>query len=126
MIHVFVGLPGSGKSHHARRIVQSHDTVRLFDDIFKIKDIIKSARENDVTIICDPHLCDPDAREQLEKRLTMDSITWHFFENNIEKCWANIKNRNDGRIVTMNTLKYFSELYKIPEGEEVIEIYEAR
>lgn len=126
-ILMIIGYPGSGKSYKANSICESEPGKWIIVDDPKDSSVIeKLVKENKNLIICDPHLCNSmtrrKARFQIRKWNSNVHITELFFENDIEKCWKNVQYRNDGRLITKNTLKSFK--YNIPKNITPIPIWQ--
>ncbi len=119
-----VGLPGSGKSHLAKEIIRFNPEYVLIDDPLKgEKDrILEPMSEGKSMVICDPWLCDANAREVAQKLFEENDymINWYYFENDVDKCKANIAHRNDGRVVE----RFEPFNYTIPEGIQTIAIWQ--
>lgn len=116
---LIVGLPGSGKTHLAKAKYVS-DGYILIDDpnVLPTKDGILFKN----VVVADPHLCREDVRNNCirffeDVGYTVECI---FFENSPEKCRKLIELRNDGRIIG----DFRAYNYTIPEGVEVLKIYE--
>lgn len=126
-----VGLPGSGKTYISKEIVEKSNAI-LFDDISNLdllKKCVKDGRKD--IVINDPHFCFEYVREIVNKKISKWSkgnvhIDWVFFENNPEKCWENVKRRNDQRKITQATIKFFSKFYQIPDSVETLEVWELK
>lgn len=109
-IELWVGLPGSGKTYHAKKLCDI-----VVDDIAELSQLpspeeIKGKRLG----ITDVNFCD---RRILHKAITElfriypgAIIGIHYFENDAEKCRANVAHRNDGRNVE-GTIRRFEKIY---------------
>ena len=114
-----VGAPGSGKTFFARETSKPGEII--IDDIKSIDiipDVLKKGYKT--FFITDPFFCFSNVRlnaEKILKDFAKDSIVeWIFFENNVDKCWNNVKHRDDGRIISLKSIQFFSERYNPPEN----------
>ena len=85
---------------------------------------------NENMYITDPALCYEKERksfiEFLKKYKNIEEIRFTYFENNLEKAWNNIVNRNDGRIFFKDIIqRTYCKNYKIPENVETKAIWES-
>lgn len=117
---LIVGLPGSGKTHLAKK---SYSDYVLIDDPDAHFDLMGIDRDKDY-VITDPHLCDPKNRAAAEKMLRRMGfkVEFVYFENDEKKCLNNIKHRNDGRLIT----NFSSFRYKIPQNVDTLEIWQKK
>ena len=105
---ILVGLPGSGKTYLGKN---KYNNYIFFDDYLhnhghtKISDIM---RKNHRVIIACPYFCDRNRFQNLileiENILNV-KIDFIFFENNLENCLYNLKDRPEA-IKTCNILHY--------------------
>lgn len=122
-ITLLVGLPGSGKSHYIAN--SSTPYTHIIDDP-RSKSELPEKLEGDM-IIADCHLCREKTRETLNNiiaEMYPDASTHYvFFENNPKQCLKNVAYRNDGRVVEP-TINNYSRVYNIPEGSEVVAVFD--
>jgi len=123
-IILFIGLPGSGKTH-----VSSRMCSETFDDIIDL-DLLPQRIEVDVIIgICDVNFCDDiilnNAVAFLEDKYPDSHIEKHYFENSPDKCRANVTHRNDGRNVE-GTIQRFEKIYNPPEDSHEVWTYKRK
>lgn len=126
-IHLFVGLPGSGKSFLAKELFQTLPHSIFIDDLFiqlRLHDfnwntLFQEALTNSFItdiIITDFLACQPEQQIILFNKLNTlfnSSIQyWHFFDNNKEQCLHNVNYRNDGRKVHI-TIESMHKEYSI-------------
>lgn len=120
-----VGLPGSGKSYMGRQMGDL-----FLDDICRTcgTQRLKESFTSETVIVADPSLCRKVnrhfAEEMVRKYHPECQVEWIFFENAPEKCWANVQDRNDGRIITKHTVNSLSRVYTIPEDANVVEVWQ--
>jgi len=152
-ITLLIGLPGSGKTVAAKRILGEAeefipsivsedggeqtsnkfitDRSIIIDDIRNADDDLPAPGEYDHIIITDVYLCMNDQRELaldylLDKYNDCDpQIIMIFFENSPEKCVINSNQRDDDEIV-LNHIRMLSEAYHIPEGAPVEKIWQPK
>jgi len=126
-IHLYIGLPGSGKTYRAKKAFESFGGI-ILDDDFDPKAIQAAIDEKPNHIyITHPHLCFEDTRTNLISFLhkqNIRDIKLYCFENDVEKAWTLIKGRSDGRLISKDALKdVFSRGYTYPAGVEIIPIW---
>ena len=113
-ILLFVGLPGSGKTHLANKICDI-----VVDDI---TDLSQLPTYEDfgyyVLGVTDVNFCDELILEKaintLKSKYENHSIGIVYFENDPDKCRKNVEYRNDGRNVE-GTIRRFKNIYHPPE-----------
>jgi len=138
---VVVGLPGSGKSHHVRRLrancqgvcaedfmARSHDNSGRFTDSRYYADLVRDLRDGKDCVIADIEYCDTWRRVEVEEVIARDVpsviIEWHFFENNPSQCEANVSHRGRARAEEeRRKIHRLSRKYKIPPGAKVIPVW---
>lgn len=126
IIYAICGLPGSGKTHLMNEMSKNIDCT-VIDDIDSRVRLIDAMNKGGRIIITDPYLVDERSRKSLEnlcEQFGCKDIRYIFFENDVDKCYANVVKRNDGRIISRYFLERLSEIYTIPEGYEVRKIKE--
>jgi hypothetical protein len=125
MVTLIVGLPGSGKTYHAKQLAEKTQAM-LFDDITKndLLALYEALESNKDCIITDPFLCNPNIRAMAITNLNqyVDDINIIYLENNINAALYNVKKRNDGRIIHSRWIKELSEIYTIPDNAEIRKI----
>lgn len=115
-VDMIVGLPGSGKSTFALSKINNDS---FFIDDFSLNkhlltDFIESGKKR--LVITDPLLCEV-TKERAEQRLIFmlkhDNLEfeWFLFENDLNACWNNVFNRNDGRKISYSFLENLSKIY---------------
>lgn len=129
VIHLVVGLPGSGKTHHAKECVASLCrgglSAILIDDP-KSKEELQGLGKHHVVYITDPHLCKYEARVQAVKYLKElypeAVIRYKFFENDPVQCRKNVLYRNDGRKVDQ-MIEMLSKVYTLPTKGQLCRVW---
>jgi len=130
---MIVGLPGSGKTHYAiNRMAESSLPSFLIDDLDKNQHLIETAKSlsDDVMIyITDPKAClvnPKDIRKRLEDWFGECDIELIAFANDFNQCCRNVNARNDGRNISMMSIKQFSDRYKfhIDLYDKIIPVWE--
>lgn len=119
-IKLFVGLPGSGKTHAMNNL---DDTWVKIDDIKSLSDLPASAPK---LAIADPWFCVPEnlqrAKDHLYSVYHKPAIDVVYFANKPEICISNANFRNDGRNVEA-FIRRLSMVYKPPK--RCANVYEA-
>ena len=118
-----IGLPGSGKTFLAERLLKSYgEDWQVWDDpgCKNVDAMLEQIKLGKNIIITDPHLCVLRNRDNaitlLQKTgVQITNIFFIFFENNPNMCIKNVSLRNDERDV-INTIKLYTELYVPPLG----------
>lgn len=127
-ISMIIGLPGSGKSHLINELKKGDGWKEyiVIDDPPYNSNFIELygtlLEQKKSLIVADPLLCNPDIRKKAEEmfRSFGYKVQYYFFENDQEKCWNNIKHRNDNRKIY--DLNYFK--YTIPPNELILKIWQ--
>lgn len=120
-IIMLVGLPGSGKTFFGSRL-----GFPFYDDLTQTGglDSIKNA---DTIIISDYGLIFEDIRQKavqiLSIKFTDATFYWIAWENDPMKCYLNILRRDDGRIITYDTIKFDSNRYSYPSDAEIRNVF---
>lgn len=131
-ITVIVGLPGSGKSTFALKLI--NDNNFLIDDFslnrHLLEDFKKSGKKE--LVITDPLLCET-TQERAEKKLKFFlkneniNFKWVLFENDLKNCWTNVFEREDNREISYNFVKELSKKYEenyfYKNQENVIDVF---
>lgn len=112
-VYLYIGLPGSGKTHHANRTC---DVV--VDDIVDIANLPTEEELGGRTLgITDVNFCDDKilhtATERLREVYPLRFQVLCYFENDPDACRSNVEYRDDGRLVE-GTIRRFAETYKPP------------
>lgn len=114
-ITVIIGLPGSGKTTLALKMVD--DKTFLIDDFSLNKELVNDFLKTGLNrlVITDPRLCSTTKKraETVLKTYLGDNIfiSWIAFENDVESCWKNVQERKDGRVIGRYFLDSLSEKY---------------
>ena len=130
-ITILVGLPGSGKTTLGDQLVKENGT--FLDDFSTnygleyLVELVEKKTEN--IVVSDVYLCREISRKNFGLWLEINApgykLEWVFFENDPEKCGANVRYRmakGDTRKV-LGLLSQLSRIYKVPSGCKVITIY---
>jgi len=126
---MLAGLPGSGKSFLGNQLSRQMSGLFL-DDICRTCGTrrLKDKFTSEMVIVADPSLCRRENRifaEEMVRKYHLDcEVEWVYFENAPDKCWANVRRRNDGRIITKYTIDNLSRIYTIPEDVKVVKVWE--
>lgn len=116
-ILLFVGLPGSGKSYHAKKLC---DVV--VDDITDLSQLPDDIGSNDLGVI-DVNFCDESilkaAGKYLKNKYPTHAIGVVYFENDARKARKNVDRRADGRNVE-GTIRRFEKNYNPPDYAQKI------
>jgi Ni2+-binding GTPase involved in maturation of urease and hydrogenase len=125
-----VGLPGSGKTYLAERLLATSKMFRpsvLFDDIKhqQLPELEKAIKEGNDVFVTDPFFCykediDKATAKVQEWGATVDYI---FFENNPEACARNAARRKDGRVLD-NFIRQASKKYQPPVGVITVKVWD--
>lgn len=126
-IHIIVGMPGAGKTHLGQEL-----GCHFIDDLSTLPGsgvgAFMDAPQDADWAVADVNFCDPQMRAVAKWMLDgplfpNHELVFHFFENDPEKCRVNVAHRADGRNVEP-TIRRFTKVYEIPEGETVIPIWQ--
>jgi hypothetical protein len=132
IITFLVGLPASGKTFLGNTMkdifnIPFIDDISMPGQLDLFEDNLKLGKD---IIVADVFLCLEIERlkatnyvHKFMQKLNMEfTIEWIYFENNIEKCLKNVKNRADGRAVE-GLIRHLTKEYKIPENIKAKEIW---
>lgn len=133
-ISLYIGYPGCGKTTLAKNQIKIEPILEkvfgdkpynliLIDDPTDFAEIEKHFVEGNHLFICDPHLCDPKNLEKATEKLNSlgeCSIWSTFFEDDPIKCYNNVKYRNDGRLISLQSYKTYN--YQIPDDYDIEDI----
>ena len=140
-LYIVVGLPGSGKSHLLRELsklcsgvcaedymASSINDSPQFTDSRYYGDLIKDLQEGKDRVIADIEFCDTWRRIEVEQVVRQDvpevTIEWRFFENDPEKCIANVERRGRKNMEKEKfKIRHLSRKYHIPACAERIPIW---
>ena len=132
-ITMIVGLPGSGKTTLAKRLVKESlfDTF-LADDFSKNAEDCLSmfdASKYENIVITDPMLCGVEQKVAESTILEMFNLpkedvnfSWIYFENDVENCLVNSE-REPKPGGVRNFIHSFSKKYTIPNDAKVLPVY---
>lgn len=120
-ILMIIGLPGSGKTTLINKmtgILNDFIDAVVVDDINSLDQLPEDFKN--VLILSSPLFCYKETREkatsELMRRYPDALIKYEFFENAPDKCWTNVMNRNDGRLISYDSIKHLSKSYHLPAG----------
>jgi len=123
---LLIGLPGSGKTYHAKEkyvplgyVLIDDPSVSTTDAYRLMMHTIRVTKEN--IVVTDPNLCSLRSRQLAIDLFTRNGydVEVFYFKNDEASCAKNIKRRNDDRII--NSFKAFQ--YEIPADGKVLEVY---
>lgn len=139
-----VGLPGSGKTEHVKKINKDNKFIE-FDDfkgnaILDKSDFTFSSNYCDLInylkvgrncIITDIDFCKKSSRDEAEIVINGweigVEIEWIFFENNPEQCSNNVKERvvrtGKNEDDTLLKIKKYTNEYDIPVGVGILDVW---
>lgn len=125
--YLYIGLPGSGKTTMALAHHLSMGGI-LLDDKFTMGELELAIKSKpNYIFITDPNLCIPATFRNFIKYLkilNVNKIQLFYFENDPDKAIANIKYRNDGRLVSESLIRnHYSKLYEIPDNTQILKIW---
>lgn len=137
LITCIAGLPGSGKSHLAEQLWLSYPEPR-YESVWWIDDIEEqsqlpswhTAQTLEHLIITDPHFCRASTRALVQKQMREDydsAVQWIFFENDPERCRANVEHRRHTQQDTREVLgmiHLLSKIYTIPANADVRPVWQ--
>lgn len=117
ILYVIVGLPGSGKTHLGNELKKNIKVSTFIDDIDNVIKLYNAMELGGNIVISDPFLVEKSSRLNLEKIALAHGaeIRYFFFENDVDKCYNNVVNRKDGRIISRYFIEQLSQRYTIPE-----------
>lgn len=120
---MLVGLPGSGKTHFGNGL-----GLPFFDDLTENGGLDALLNLSDDAVISDfGFLLETTRKAAVSKLLTQfpdSTFEWVVWENDPEACFKNIVRRNDGRNLSIDTLRVLSKLYTYPSTEEIRSVYD--
>jgi hypothetical protein len=126
---IIVGLPASGKSTYALKLVAIKHGYLLIDDSamgysdFYLKMATDYLKDNHNCIFTDISLCSDVDRERCAKVLSLyATVEWIFFANNPAQCLMNARKRGD-LISVKDDIQRLSKLYNTPHGSTVFSVY---
>ena len=137
-IILVAGLPGSGKTTRMHRMLQ--EGWLLFDDskaggldsFFRrsprFHELVSALCDGRKSAVADIDFCRTEARQEAESAIGEFApgvpLDWHFFENDLASCEANIMRRKRDCFQTeLQNLGRYSAGYHIPQGAFVLPLW---
>lgn len=137
---VIVGMPGSGKTTYAKKLVEEGLIDNYCDDyefwplktdgkVWRDEDrrLIAGLNKGQAWAVADTRYCDSLERRKLKlalKKLVPNlKISYVYFDNRPDSCELNATRRKGGLPRhEINLIYYYTKLYKIPPGAKIIKI----
>jgi len=121
-VTILVGLPGSGKMLYASNITIEGFPRIYMDNIRDDEIFLQTMHDGYSIIIADPVLCLTSARNITYRNIKAKGYlcSWNYFDNNLERCWANIVKRKEEKKYPYKLLKWLSSQYKIPTDTSMV------
>jgi predicted kinase len=131
-IVIVIGLPGSGKTTYC---YDNFETYLIFDDYISMyhdNKMIDSLKKNKNVCINDPRLCIYEVFERhikkIKKYVDNDEIKIILFENELNKCLNNNKNRGYKGEGMEKTINNYSKIYSLSNymnyNYEIVKCYQ--
>lgn len=110
------GLPGSGKTTHAKELAKKTNGVLIDDFSMDHGNFDRLSAVDNGTVIIVDNFVGTDATKvklMLEKHIKHKfGLKFIMFRNNPSRCWYNIVTRNDGRVISRHYVYALSERYR--------------
>jgi energy-coupling factor transporter ATP-binding protein EcfA2 len=137
---VIIGLPGSGKTHLLKSMLEMGEIDDYCDDyefgpLKKLNPsishadnkLLRNLKKSHRFAIADTRYCDKLERHKLEKALTEEfadlKFNYVYFENDPEKCTHNSIVRETGAAWHQrNLIEYYTKIYDIPKSAKTLSI----
>jgi hypothetical protein len=141
-------MPGSGKSTYLRQLAEENPDWFVADDFFKNvssanrglrssplhQELLEHLRADKTCVIADAEFCKERARllvpQQLQQELGESfadlTLEWHYFENNFERCVANVLRQHKSTEETKEQIKLLLEIsakYAIAPGHKTLKVW---
>ena len=141
-----VGLPGSGKTEHVKKINKGNEFIELddfkgnaildrgdFTFSSKYCDLINHLKAGKNCIVTDIDFCKKSSRDEAEVVINGwelgVEIEWVFFENNPKQCANNVKERvirsGKNEDDTLLKIKKYTKEYDIPVGVGFLDVWKS-
>ena len=116
VIHVFIGLPGSGKTYFAKRYMEQfgNDNCVLLDDVSQNLILLKQKFQQKHIMITDPLLVEvsrDDICNSIKHFYPDIEIKLYWCTSEVNYCINNCKIRDDGRIISDVYISYLNSKY---------------
>jgi hypothetical protein len=127
------GLPGSGKSHLIRELVEASDLQwRVFDDTSSVENLLSALQAGENVILASPYFEDYipiGLGKRIRSHLAdLDPVTLRevWFSNDPEQCIENVLSRKGHTIDAGSIVPEifsFSKRYTIPDGVDTVPVW---